>query len=224
MVKSPTHAPKHVCANFPLCAQLGRYTRHEGTRVHDRYCDACLALPTCSEPACNKRVMPRSVCGADLCRAHSPEIGDIWAFCCNSGLHDCQHLSVLRLGGPCYACSSGNLPCCHAAQGCANHVRNNSLGLLSCTGDNRKCPFHLPRCIACNLEFVEAVGNQICSTCASGQTQCIRGCGRRAMPGNGSSCANVFQIGNNLIEQVCLSNVSKQALATSCWTRGFPKR
>ena len=174
MTPPALHRPSHHCLNYPTCKKTSSRTRHsDGSRTRSDYCSTCNTLKVCCHSQCALPVM--NYPGACHCFRHTspdnvltPEC-EPWPRCINYTSRRCHKLSQsANESSFCFACASGTTPCCNSHHGCTSYVRNNAQGSKSCavTCDNRliRCPHEAPNC--------------------------IKGCKRKAHPGNGHYCEN----------------------------------
>ena len=78
--------------------------------------------------------------------------GSPWPRCTNFNVRRCQKLCQhSHENSFCFACASGNTPCCNSHNGCANYVRQNADGNKSCAVHHQRrkipCHFEAPTCI-----------------------------------------------------------------------------
>ena len=136
------------------------------------------------------------------------------------------------MGGLCFACSDGWLPCRNALRGCFKHVRRKRriTDLAACTSHGTLlCPFD-PRCSStvCSMPWCgheRQTGIDKCELCGQGLSPCAGKCGRRTTIGNKSRCEYCLDDGappfleNTLPTQYCGTATCQNVVADTgvCW-------
>ena len=212
MPPEPSHAPKHICLNFPLCQRAEARPKVQGKRTAGNgFCTDCIARAICLHPGCQRpipadqykagdRKRERPIRTHGFCTEHiadpcNDQSRVIWARCSSRGV-GCRYLALKRGGGHCFACNQGFLPCRNALRGCPRHVRGNYkvAKLSTCTThETVLCPFDPNRASTicsqpwCGQEL-QMAGPGTCVTCAQGLRPCVGKCGQRAIRARNGRC------------------------------------
>ena len=235
MPPAVSHLPHRTCCNYPICTLIEARPKVGGKRtLGNSLCTERNARGECAHPGCinprpadlykneKKKTNPYRTHG--LCTNHMADtcyntIREIWTRCSKEDA-GYRFLSMKRGGGPCFACSGGNLPCRNALRGCPCHVRGStdSDNLRTCTTQGSSCCSFDPSNSksVCQVPWcANAIHDDSpapCADCQQGRTPCAAKCGRRAVVGKNGRCEYCRDDGTSAILDASVTHYC----ATAC--------